>query len=241
MTRRDIIIIAVLANIGVLALLFMLAFRTDDEKVSDQPEIALTIEEQQPVPQSATQPTEVELTKSEPTDEIDLVIEEATPINHSTSVQSSDDEPVVPDVDVDQPVSAPAVPESSEPASESNPRFVEVTVKSGDALEKIARANGTTVDAIKKVNKLTTDKLKIGQVLKVPVGTKKSGAATAAKKAAAKPIASGEAQYYTMKNGDNPWKIAKQFHLKLDDLLKLNNLDEDSARKLKPGDQIRVN
>jgi LysM repeat protein len=42
------------------------------------------------------------------------------------------------------------------------------TVKSGDTLTKIAKANGTTVKAIKSENNLTTDHIKVGQKLKIP-------------------------------------------------------------------------
>jgi LysM repeat protein len=40
-------------------------------------------------------------------------------------------------------------------------------VKSGDSLEKIARANNTTVDAIRRLNQLASDKIIIGQELKI--------------------------------------------------------------------------
>ena len=44
--------------------------------------------------------------------------------------------------------------------------FVEVTVKSGDILGRIAQANNTTIAAIKRTNNMNTDRLKIGQILK---------------------------------------------------------------------------
>lgn len=44
----------------------------------------------------------------------------------------------------------------------------EVTVKSGDSLWAIANENGTSVETIKKLNGLTSDSLKIGQVLNLP-------------------------------------------------------------------------
>jgi LysM repeat protein len=43
-------------------------------------------------------------------------------------------------------------------------------VKSGDALEKIAKSNGTTVKAIKALNNLKTDRIAVGQKLKMPAG-----------------------------------------------------------------------
>lgn len=42
------------------------------------------------------------------------------------------------------------------------------TVKSGDSLEKIARAHKTTVDRIKKLNKMEQDMIVVGQRLKIP-------------------------------------------------------------------------
>ena len=49
-----------------------------------------------------------------------------------------------------------------------------------------------------------------------------------------------EPVYHTIKNGDNPWKIAKQFRIKVEDLLRLNDLDEAKARNLKVGEKIRI-
>ena len=43
-------------------------------------------------------------------------------------------------------------------------------VKSGDMLERIAKTHGTTVKAIKSANNLKTDRLKVGQKLKLPAG-----------------------------------------------------------------------
>lgn len=40
-------------------------------------------------------------------------------------------------------------------------------VKSGDSLEKIANAHGTTVKVLKELNNLTTDRIKIGQKLMI--------------------------------------------------------------------------
>lgn len=104
--------------------------------------------------------------------------------------------------------------------------FPEVIVKRGDNLEKIAKAHKTTVNEIVKLNHLPSTLLKIGQVLKIPEGVHSS------KKA--------DPRYYTIKVGENPWAIAHKHHMKVQDLLKLNGLNEEKARKLKPGDRLRV-
>ena len=41
-------------------------------------------------------------------------------------------------------------------------------VKNGDSLEKIARTHQTTVQAIKDLNGLTSDKIVVGKLLKIP-------------------------------------------------------------------------
>lgn len=42
------------------------------------------------------------------------------------------------------------------------------TVKSGDNLMKIAKANGTSIKALRAANSLKTDQIKVGQKLKIP-------------------------------------------------------------------------
>lgn len=53
------------------------------------------------------------------------------------------------------------------PTSQSSSYFL-YTVRSGDTLWLLANRFGTTVDAIKNLNGLTSDALRIGQVLKIP-------------------------------------------------------------------------
>lgn len=242
MSRRDTIIIAVLVNAGLLAVLFMLAINTEEDKVSDSSLIAQASVEV-PLPQQPAKPeTTSPATQQSPEgDEVDNVLKEyaANPILLQSDIVEDTPGPV--------PVPEPEAPKAPEPATDTDVKapegkFVEVTVKRGDALSKIARANNTTVEAIKKANNLPNEKLNIGQVLKVPTSTPSAQVPAPKPKAAAeaKPVAQGDVEYYTIKNGDNPWKIAKQFHVRFDELLKLNNLDEEKARNLKPGDKLRV-
>ena len=99
----------------------------------------------------------------------------------------------------------------------------DIIVRAGDTLDKIARSYGLSVEEIMRTNHLIDSRLQIGQVLKLSKSTKK-----------------GQEQYYTVKNGDNPWTIAMKNQMKVDELLRLNNLDEEKAKRLKPGDQLRI-
>lgn len=63
------------------------------------------------------------------------------------------------------------------------------TVVSGDSLIKIAGHFGTTVKALRSANDLTTDKIKVGQKLKIPVKTAAAPAVPAAPAPAPEPTA----------------------------------------------------
>ncbi|MBA3958652.1 MAG: LysM peptidoglycan-binding domain-containing protein [Parachlamydiaceae bacterium] len=276
MTRRDIIIVAVLVNAGLLAILFMMAITTDEDRINEPTDItAALVEEVQPI-DSFSKPSSALVASSShtsnPADEVDLAIKAFTEPSSSQPVIVEDDNGLDLDDQDDEPAEVPAepvktpkevkpTPKAAKPtatasSATSSGKNVEVTVKRGDSLDKIARANGTTIKAIKEANQLKTDRLDIGKVLKIPVSTEKaekkastttsttSSKPAAAPKATAKAdkavVADSDAQYYTIKTGDNPWKIAKQFQIKVDDFLKLNNLDETKARNLKVGDKVRV-
>lgn len=113
----------------------------------------------------------------------------------------------------------------------SQENMVRVTVKSGDFLERIARNNNTTVAAIMKANNMSTTNLRVGQVLNVPVREKAE---------IADAPSAAEAEYYVVKDGDSPWMIASKNRVRLEDLLRLNGLDEQKARRLRPGDKLRI-
>ncbi|WP_100934226.1 lytic transglycosylase [Candidatus Chlamydia corallus] len=127
------------------------------------------------------------------------------------------------------------VPQSvQESLKEEQSPYATVVVKKGDFLERIARANHTTVAKLMQINDLTTTQLKIGQIIKVPtsqeVGSEKNPQTQN----------TTSENYYIVQEGDSPWTIALRNHIRLDDLLKMNDLDEYKARRLKPGDQLRI-
>lgn len=252
MNRRDIIIITVLINTGLLSALAMMAISTDDQGLMDQTEFN----------QLATN-HEADKLKDEPvaivhnttisTDEWDTVLKDYVASNSSQMVQPLDDmieefeAPVVEPkkiVEAPKPKVQPIAIATPKKVVEANPKKgVEITVKRGDVLEKIARANGTTVEQIRTLNQLKNDRLTVGQTLFVPASTEKKTLQQAkpeTKNLTEKKNSVDEVEYYVIKSGDNPWKIAKQYHVKFEDLLKLNHLDEEKARNLKIGDRIRV-
>lgn len=261
MNRRDTIIIAVILNAGLLATLFVMAINNDDYSVTDLQSGAPPIVD---ITEQSIHSSPDELTASKPAEQ--MASQSGDELDNALRHYSNDPQMILVDDELEPidkgPVELPPAitttpPQNPEPRPVLPPHYVDITVKKGDALEKIARANNTTVEAIKKANDLTSSKLNIGQLLKVPTNTKKENAssnktqtiekesksASKASSSTAKEtpkIAYIEPEFYVVKSGDNPWKIAKQFHVKFDELLKLNHLDEEKARNLKVGDKIRV-
>ncbi|MFN4174986.1 MAG: LysM peptidoglycan-binding domain-containing protein, partial [Parachlamydiaceae bacterium] len=237
-----------LLNMGLLGLLFFTATRDVGGEslptVENEPiQIAMN---EEPAPMPLPQLDDPKKDDSSENDEIDQALKEFLP----------EEKQLEPAIAIDQTLNPPPAPQVSSQApvltekkaekKEKNPsNVVDVTVKRGDMLEKIAKANNTTVQAIKEANKLTSDNLKIGQVLKVPVDTlqkknDKKFAQSPEKEDKTIASNSNEPVYYTVKSGDNPWKIAKQFKVNFEDILKLNNMSEEKAKNLKVGDKIRV-
>lgn len=101
-------------------------------------------------------------------------------------------------------------------------------VKSGDTLSAIAKKYQVTVNDLKKQNRLRNDRLSIGQYLKIPGSGVDSSPAPLAK----------TARTYQVKAGDNLWKIAKSYKVKVSDLAKWNNLNVKDA--LKPGQTLKL-
>lgn len=92
-------------------------------------------------------------------------------------------------------------------------------VKKGDSLWSIASKNNTTVSAIKSLNKLTSDSLSIGQLLKMPTSTTEEPTPT--------PPTPSE-NIYIVKKGDSLWAIANKFSTTVDSIKKANNLTSNN-------------
>lgn len=232
MSRRDTIIVAALINAGLLIVLFVSALKNQEEvePVVLKKEIPDFIASEIPV-------------RAEPKrimgDEVDQVLKQYTqqdPLQTSITIAPvSTVSDFVADLQVQ--TEAPPVAVSQDlQVKEEGPTIIEVKVKKGDMLEKIARLHHTSVSDIMKLNSLSSTQLRIGQVLKV----ESKGSVKPALKAETVLEEASSSKFYTVKAGDNPWTIAVKNHMKVEELLKLNNMSEEKSRKLRPGDQIRI-
>lgn len=92
------------------------------------------------------------------------------------------------------------------PSNTKNPRYIQTyVVKKKDTLWKIARMFNTTVDTIKRLNNLSSNLIRINQVLKLPTSE----------------------AYHTVKRGDTLWSIAKMHDMSVEELKRINNLKSD--------------
>ena len=211
MSRRDTILISVFINAGLLVILFVAAIFLRTGPENAQQNFA------------AVAPAEVMVAS-----------EEQEMQSEETFLKLEEDKKEVvhklPSIEPQEPALLPA----AEIATVSKNAYIEIVAKKGDSLDKLAKKHQTTVAVLQKFNNLKSTLLKVNQKLKVPVAD-----------AAKKPLATVEQSldascYYIVKCGDNPWTIAMKHHLKTEELLKLNNLNDERARKLRPGDRLRI-
>jgi LysM repeat protein len=224
--RKNTILLAVLINAGLLLVLFVTALTSKDEIAPVTP--VNMAESVAPLPLfgeeiAAAEPVATPEALGEP------VAIAPSPLVHALPPLV---QPVAPAIAIE---ASPQIPVAAAPAPKT-PSMREVVVKKGESLERIAKTHRTTVDEIIKLNHLSSSFLRVGQIIKVPA-EKSASIATAIVSTAS---ADKGADYYVVKVGDNPWTIAMKHHLKVEELLKLNGLNEQKARKLKPGDRLRV-
>lgn len=104
------------------------------------------------------------------------------------------------------------------------------TVKPGDVLGLIANRYGTSVSKIKQWNNLRSDRIQIGQKLKV--GTSRQSVPIDSPKAK-----DSESTTYTVRNGDSLWKIANKYKgVTIEDIQRANSIGED----IRPGQKLII-
>ena len=218
MSRKDTILIAVLINMALLVVMFIVALKPADK-------LALASLQSQQVADVKAQ-----LKSSESEISIDQVDEILSKYVEKEIITTPPPEKEVKSTPIET-IMNPSVLAPVE--KEVKRQYKEVIVKQGDVLEKIARNHHTTVTEIMRINKMNSTRLQIGQILYVPT-TGFSGSSDSHFRS------EPDSKYYIVKNGDNPWTIAIKNGIKVEELLRLNNLNDEKAKRLKPGDRLRI-
>lgn len=230
MDRKKTILIAAIVNAGLLVLLFITALHQEEESPKS-PEMVHSVQEPGPLFNDSI----VEAAKKET-----LAVMEELPLEPLKEPQDAIHQ-LPPLVAMQQPklTQEKKVSEANVAQIPKEEPLRQIKIKKGDTLEKIAKQNRTSVDELVRINQLSSSFLRIGQVLQIPHARKNM---TAQNKVQPRPLETPQKhlEYYTVKVGDNPWTIAMKHHLKVDELLKINNLNEERARRLKPGDRLRI-
>lgn len=248
MNRRNTMIIAAAVNAVLLAVLFITA-RHSEPEIEYSPKIApIKILEPVPIVEKASEKLEKKpeviakpaqiirnpVVSKPVVSKAELAAQFADKnLTSGKEPPASSQEPsLAPEVVEASAPEIPVVPAQSVDKVAEKETFSTVVVKKGDFLERIARANHTTVSALMQLNDLSSTQLQIGQVLRVPK-TQKPEKDLQVK-------TPNPEDFYVVKEGDSPWAIALSNGIRLDELLKLNGLDEQKARKLRPGDRLRI-
>lgn len=219
MNRRDIIVVAVLINAGLLVVLFFSSLKTDKKSpVSLSSVVHEQVEAPKVIPKSA-------LSSYQGGDQIDQMIHQyatkpATP-ELKKEVPTQTALPSLPPIE--KKLSPPILPPKNKDTIQN------ITVEKGDVLEKIAKFYNVTVEEIMNLNHLSNTRLQIGQVLRIPV-----------KEVQKKEIKVEDGKHYIVKGGDTPWTIAQKSGMQVEELLRLNDMDEEKAKRLRPGDRLKI-
>ncbi len=145
---------------------------------------------------------------------------------------------------------APAAAKPKEPVVAGGGEYI---VKSGDSLSKIAHQQGTTVRALKELNKLTSDRIRVGQKLALPraagasaVAAPRPAVPAPAGVAAAAPVPadavpietpeSAEVLHIVEPNQDLNG-IAMMYGVRVEEIMKLNGL---TSAEVTPGQTLKI-
>ena len=127
-----------------------------------------------------------------------------------------------------------------------NQGSTEYTVKRGDNLSRIANQFDTSVRAIKAANALSSDLIRVGDKLVIPVsgstgassGISVAPSDSVSSNSTAPSFSTSDASTHTVKSGEYPGKIASQYGMTADELLALNGITD--PRKLQVGKVLKV-
>lgn len=196
LSKKDLIIIALFINLGILTVLISLATssspiavqKVDSQPLSEQKEYMSIVS-----PEVKKESLPVKEQKVASFDEIDQILEEYIPIDDSMNAALNQKE----------------------------------SVQKSDPIKTPEKSKKKTEGAqSKKVLTKMMPKPSVTPLIPKPTAKKEEP--------------KQEEQFYTVQPGDNPWKIAKKFHISTEKLLEWNNLTEKRARNLKVGERLRI-
>ncbi len=117
--------------------------------------------------------------------------------------------------------------------------YVVYRVRPGDYLGRIARKFHTTVRKIKRLNGLRSNRLRVGQRLRIytrfPVAANVNSKKHHKKN---KTLKNRKLVTYKVKEGDTLWNISRRYKVSLSEILKWNKLKSNT--KLKPGMKLKI-
>ncbi len=123
------------------------------------------------------------------------------------------------------------------------PYYTKHRIRRGETLQTIARRYRTTVETLKTENHLRSSRVRVGKILKVPTTGVAGETDRARKPAGASKVSSSSSTnnetrrtVYRVRSGDTLSSIAKDFNVRLTDILKWN--DTRKQDMIRPGDRI---
>ena len=114
-------------------------------------------------------------------------------------------------------------------------RWARHQVRKGEYLGRIARKHGVTVDSIMQANELSSNLIKPGQELKIPISI---GQYQYAKSSSKEFKTQNSDTLYTVRPGDSLWKISQQAGVVLSKILRWNGISKNTL--LYPGQQLII-
>ncbi len=126
---------------------------------------------------------------------------------------------------------------------EKRTRWETVTVRSGDSLGVIADRWGTKVSLVKRVNGLRSDRIFVGQQLRIPAGSQSLSSTIVAAAARERRVAptkppTSPTEWHRVQRGETLWSVSRRYHLSVANLRLWNNLE--ASDPLHPGQQLRI-
>lgn len=134
----------------------------------------------------------------------------------------------------------PAVIPAAVASIPKNARHIVYEVKPGDTVWYLAEMFNVSSHSICSWNKLKNASIRVGQILSIYTVDKKNTTSAKTEKVTKDKIKRRESlQWYVVRRGDNPYRIARRFSMALSELCLLNDINP-SKPSIYPGDTLQV-